>query len=149
TVDEILESGDESKYSEIAESLGKLALDGDPDYAIIISDWLYYGRFGLKRDVAKSFEYLKIAVDALVPDAVHDYAQRINGDEPESEKEALQYFVLAAVLGDTDAIDALSDMLLYEESLIGRNDFVSAGLRKHRYLLISEEIDGDSDDEDK
>lgn len=135
-IDKVLASSDDSKLKSIAPSLMEKAEQGNAEYANIISDWLYYGRFGLEKDIEKADFYLQIAVKALIPDAIYDYGLRSDGDTIEEGKKALSYFILAAVMGDTDAIDAISDKFLYDNDILGNNDFISSALRKHRYHLL-------------
>lgn len=136
-IDDILNNGDDAQLKSIAPAIMKKAEEGNVDFANIISDWLYHGRFGLDKDTQKAEYYLEIAVKALLPDAIYDYGLRCDGDSMEEDKKAFSYFILAAIMGDTDAIGAISDKFLYADSPLGSNDFISGALRKHQYYLLS------------
>lgn len=135
----ILESEAHEEYPNIAGDLLEVATD-IPGLANIASDWLEYGRFGLKKDAELAAFYRKIAIEALLPDAIYDHALILEGQGGEDQKRALGYYILSAVLGDPDAIRALSDFFLYGENSPA-DYFVSGSLRKHENLIRSKNAD--------
>jgi TPR repeat protein len=132
----ILQNGSDEDRRKIVDHLFSGADGGNADFANIAADWLRYGRHGVEIDIERSKKYLATAVEALIPDAIYDYAMSLDGDEEKEKRSAFNYYILAAILGDVDAIDAVSEFFLYGD-VTGNDDFISGALRKHAIHLRS------------
>ena len=139
----IVEDGDSETCNGIFSQLLAGADNGNIDFANIAADWLRYGRYVVDINIEKSQFYLRMAVKELVPDAIYDYGLSLDGDQDEQHMQAFSYFVLAAILGDANAVGAVSDYFLYG-TVVDNNDFISGALRKHQnYLRNGRNDDGD------
>lgn len=132
---EILNGGSDEDLDKISNDLFQAAED-DPYFANIASDWLQYGRHGNDSDNERAAHFRKIAIEALVPDAIFDHALILDNGGSTQKSQALGYYVLSAILGDDDAIEALSNFFLYGES-VHQDYFIAGALRKHVNLLRS------------
>lgn len=135
---EALNSDDESSLRLMTSELLEAGLT-DPSFANIAADWLQYGRHGLERDPERARTYRKIAVNALIPDAVYDEALFLEGEGEALKVRAFSYYVLGAVLGDADAISALSEYFLYGE-IVEEDYFIAGALAKHAKLVKNREM---------
>lgn len=133
----VLKTGSDEDLAEVADALFAAA-EGDPGFANIAADWLQYGRYGVVKDERRAATFRWKAVEALIPDAVYDHALILEAKDDVGTKAALPYYILAAVLGDADAIAALSEYFLYGEEF-ATDYFISGGLKKHENLLRQRE----------
>lgn len=131
-------AGGDDEVSEIIAYIFEMAESGSPKYSYMVASWLWHGSYGMKKDTEKSDYYLDIAVRGLIPEAIYDYAARNDGKSDVAKRQSLSYYILAAVLGDSDAIKALSDHFLYGE-VVEKNDFVSGALRKQYDYLKNDD----------
>jgi TPR repeat protein len=129
----LLETGSDEELANAAGSLFAAAED-DPGFANIAADWLQYGRYGVGKDEKRAALFRAKAVDALIPDAVYDHALILEGGDEDGAKKALPYYILAAALGDPDAMSALSEYFLYGEG-VEVDYFVAGALTKHANLI--------------
>ena len=128
-----LENGNEEQLAEIVPALLSAAEDS-PGFANIAADWLHYGRYGVAEDKERAAHFRAKAVDALIPDAVYDHALLVDAEEGGGPRRALPYYVLAATLGDADAISALSEYFLYGTEF-ETDYFIAGALTKHATLM--------------
>ena len=139
---DIVETGEDELCRKIFPLVVSAANDRNTHFANLLSDWLRYGRHGIEIDTEKSRVYLDVAVQGLIPDAIYDKGLALDGDTDADNMQAFSYFVLAAILGDTNAIEAVSDYFLYG-TVVKNNDFISGALRKHSYYLKHKQVNED------
>jgi hypothetical protein len=128
-----LETGTEEDFAKISKSLLNAAKD-DPAFANIAADWLYYGRYGNSKNEELAASFRQKAIEALIPDAIYDHALILEGKGNSGARTALPYYVLSAVLGDPNAIGALSEYFLYGEEF-NTDYFIAGALKKHENLI--------------
>ena len=133
----LLETGSDEELAKAAGSLFSAAED-DPGFANIAADWLQYGRYGVAKDEKRAALFRAKAIDALIPDAVYDHALIIESGADDGAKKALPFYILAAALGDPDAMSALSEYFLYGEE-VDTDYFVAGALTKHANFIRQKE----------
>lgn len=132
----ILASADVERKSAIIEKIRRDADAGDPRANYMLAKWYLSGAFGFKKN-KKAFEsHIKIALNRLLPEAVYDYGVVIERRQKDYRK-AFGYYVLAAILGDVDAVDAVMKYFIYGD-VVERDDFIASSLQMRKDYLKSE-----------
>jgi TPR repeat protein len=130
-ISKILNGKNKEKITSVISDIKNRAASGDARANYMIAKWYLGGLFGFKEDKKQYKKYIKIAMTKLLPDAIYDYGVSRDGISKEKSREAVGYYIVASVLGDTDAIDALINCFIYGSG-VEKDDFLASALKIHR-----------------
>jgi TPR repeat protein len=137
-INKILGGSDREKHRLVIDQIKAEASLGDARSNYMLAKWYSEGLFGFKRSKSKFNKHMKIAMRCLLPDAIYDYGVVLDSAEGKPER-AFGYYVLAAILGDLDAIDAVMRYFIYG-LVVERDDFIASSLQIRKdYLARSME----------
>lgn len=113
---------------------------GDARANYMIAKWHSVGAFGFEKDKKKFDKHIKVAMKRLLPDAIYDYGVALDSERGEPDR-AFGYYVLAAILGDMDALDAVRRYFIYGQ-VVERDDFVASSIQMRKdYLSVQQTSD--------
>ena len=128
-ITEILNGSNAKQIREIVKIIEDRASTGDARSNYMIAMWYRDGLHGFEKDKKKYNKHIKISIDKLLPDAIYDFGVSKDGKSYKKSRQALGYYILAAILGDEDAISVLIDHFVYGD-ILEKNDFVASSLKK-------------------
>ncbi len=100
--------GDQSAGKAMVERLFEL---GDPEARYAIGTWYLHGTNGYLKNETKGLDLIENAARACIPDACSDiaFAYRFGRGRQVNLKISFEYYILAAVQGDVEAIYSLAE----------------------------------------
>ncbi|HEY0314075.1 MAG TPA: hypothetical protein VGC56_16495 [Allosphingosinicella sp.] len=136
-INRILAGHDVSAQKLVIDSIIKDAQAGDARANYMIAKWHSAGIYGFKKSKKEFDRHIQVAIKRLLPDAIYDYGVMLDTGQGKPDR-AFGYYILAAVLGDADALDAVMKYFLYGH-LVERDDFIVSSLQLRKDYLASQE----------
>jgi TPR repeat protein len=130
-ITEILSGSNDEDIASVIKYIKKEADKGDARANYMLAKWHRDGSFGFKKSKKDFIRFLKIAMDKMLPEAIYDYGVSVDGKSEDRSKKAMGYYVLASILGDADAMDALINYYVYG-IVVEKDNFLASSIKMHK-----------------